>query len=90
MWDNGAEACLNLNIITSLKRQCKQSGSVEKIFDCIEDLYEDDILTITIIGNKELSKLLKNLASLLSFEIADGNEQISKNIHHNVFNKAWN
>lgn len=85
VWDNGAVA--SLNIVTSLKRQCKQGGRVEEIFDRIEGLYEDNISTITVIGNKELNKLLKNLASLLSSVIANGNEQISRNIQH-VFNDA--
>ncbi|KAI8884718.1 hypothetical protein K501DRAFT_271523 [Backusella circina FSU 941] len=89
VWENGAEASLSLNTITSLKRQFKQSGNVERILGCIEDLYEDDISTTTIIGNKELNKLLKNLASLLSSEIVNGNEQISRNIQH-VFNEAYN
>ncbi|KAG2207969.1 hypothetical protein INT47_010953 [Mucor saturninus] len=89
VWENGAEASLSLNTITSLKRQFKQSGNVERIFDCIEDLYEDNISTTTIIGNKELSNLLEDLAALLSFEIVKGNEQISKNIQH-VFNEASN
>ncbi|CEG75153.1 hypothetical protein RMATCC62417_10250 [Rhizopus microsporus] len=87
VWDNGAVASLNLNIVTSLKRQCKQGGRVEEIFDRIEGLYEDNISTITVIGNEELNKLLKNLASLLSSVIANGNEQISRNIQH-VFNEA--
>ncbi|RCH79443.1 hypothetical protein CU097_002626 [Rhizopus azygosporus] len=85
VWNNGAVA--SLNIVTSLKRQCKQGGRVEEIFDRIEGLYEDNISTITVIGNKELNKLLKNLASLLSSVIANGNEQISRNIQH-VFNDA--
>ncbi|CAO3688329.1 unnamed protein product [Rhizopus stolonifer] len=87
VWRNGGEASLNLNIVTSLKRQCKQSGSIEKIFGCIEDLYEDNISIITIIGNKELNKSLKKLASILSSEISNGNEQISKNIQY-AFNGA--
>lgn len=48
VWKNGIHASLCLNIITSLNRQIKQSGSIEKKFGCIEDLYEDDISTIAI------------------------------------------
>ena len=70
-WDNGAVANLNLSIVTSLKCQCKQGGRVEEIFDRIEGLYEDNTSTITEIGNKELNRLLKNLASLLSSVIAN-------------------
>ncbi|KAI8993315.1 hypothetical protein BDB01DRAFT_775879 [Pilobolus umbonatus] len=87
VWRNGVEASLNLNIVTSLKRRCKQSGGIEKIFSCIEDLYEGTISIITIIGNKELNRLLGTLASMLSSEIAKGNEQINKNIQY-VFNGA--
>lgn len=83
MWENEAEVSLSLNTITSLKRQFKQSGNVERMFGCIEDLYEDDISTTTIIRNKELNKLLKNLASLLSSEIVN---ETSKSVH--VFNEA--
>lgn len=60
MWNNGAVASLNLNVVTSLKRQCKQSGSIRKIFVCIEDLYEDAISAITVIANKDLNRLLNN------------------------------
>ncbi|KAL0143437.1 hypothetical protein V8B55DRAFT_1043754 [Mucor lusitanicus] len=70
VWENGAEASLDLNTIASLKSQSKQGGNVERIFGCIEDLYEDDSSAITIIGNKELNGSLKNLASLLSSEIS--------------------
>lgn len=60
VWENRAEASSSSNAITPLKRQFKQSGNVERIFGCIEELYEDDISKTTIIGNKELNRSLKN------------------------------
>jgi hypothetical protein len=37
---------------------------------------------VDVIENKELNKELKTLASLLSSDISDGNEQIASDMYH--------
>lgn len=75
VWKKGAEASLDQNTVAFLRTQCtKQQGEIDQTFAYIEKLYIEDNSSIKILGNKDMNRQLKKLASLLSPEIAIGNK----------------